>query len=175
MCCTVCIWTLIACGQLCRVILLRAAMRKMTLPAALLLALGQAGSASGGRILFDDTLSMHGPPTSSGSIGSSRGGAGNGGVATDSQHRIIWNAANADTQLRELKQSVSDEAGVEGGGSVITAVATAEELQAAVQAGAAHIELREHMSLASVPSEGLGPILGSLASTTKSIRVRGNQ
>lgn len=73
---------------------------------------------------------------------------------------------------RTLQQRIEDEVNAEEGGGTITVVTTAAELEAAVQAGSAHIELREHISLAAVASEGLGPILSSLASTTKSIRVR---
>lgn len=54
----------------------------------------------------------------------------------------------------------------------ITIVNTAAELQAVVSAGAAHIEIRQHLTLATLPTSNLQPILNTLAATTKSIRVR---
>lgn len=62
---------------------------------------------------------------------------------------------------RQLQQTASN----------VTVVTTAEQLQAAVVLGAVHIEVREHLNLMSLEGYDLEPLLSTLASTTKSIRV----
>lgn len=57
----------------------------------------------------------------------------------------------------------------------VTVVTTPEALQAAVVAGNAHIEIREHLNLTTLdfPGEFLrNGLLGPVPSTVKSIRVR---
>jgi hypothetical protein len=56
--------------------------------------------------------------------------------------------------------------------SILRVVSTALELQAAVEDGAVHIEIRDHISLLAFEASGSDPILKLLASTTKSITVR---
>lgn len=130
----------------------------------------------------------------SGSIGSVRGHAwahASGASATQGSPQPVRMAAmhaaqtasgtmEATWQLRRLQQGAA--AGAGGVGTGVTVVATARQLQVAVEKGDPHIEIRRHLDLS-----GLAPLepggaaaaagfeslaLGVLPASVKSIRVR---
>lgn len=54
---------------------------------------------------------------------------------------------------------------------MVTVVTTTEELRNATERGEAHIEIRDHLDLTSLPLDGF-ELLGEIPSTVQSIRVR---